>query len=184
LNSVSLRYFNAAGSDPEGRIGERHEPETHIIPLVLLEALRVRAGGDPAASGLVVHGDDYDTPDGTCIRDYVHVDDLAAAHLRAAERMVEGSLAGAHAYNLGTARGFSVLEVIESGRRVTGVAIRHRAGPRRPGDPPRLVADASAATRELAWAPRYVALDAIVATAWAWFSSRRIPERNGAVHGD
>ena len=184
LNSVSLRYFNAAGCDPDGRIGERHQPETHIIPLVLTEALRVRDGGDPGSTRLVVNGVDYDTADGTCIRDYVHVDDLAEAHLRAAERMVEGSLSGAHAYNLGTGRGFSVLEVIESGRRVTGVPIRHRTGPRRPGDPPCLVADASAATRELAWAPRYVEIDTIVATAWTWFSSRRIAEPDGALHGD
>jgi UDP-glucose-4-epimerase GalE len=177
LNSVALRYFNAAGSDPEGRIGECHDPETHIIPLVLMEALRVRAGGDPGASRLVVHGDDYGTSDGTCIRDYVHVDDLATAHLRAAERMLEGSLSGAHAFNLGTGHGFSVLEVIESGRRVTGVPIRHRVGPRRPGDPPRLVADAALAKRELSWAPRYTEIEGIVATAWAWFSKDRSERR-------
>lgn len=182
LNSVSLRYFNAAGSDPDGRIGERHDPETHLIPLVLAEALRIREGGDPMASRLIVHGDDYDTPDGTCIRDYVHVDDLAGAHLRAAERMVEGSLAGAHAFNLGTGRGFSVREVIESGGRVTGVALRYRVGPRRPGDPPRLIADASLAQRELGWAPRYTQLDPIVATAWRWFSSQGV--RKGVLHGD
>lgn len=170
-SSVVLRYFNAAGSDPEGRIGERHDPETHLIPLVLLEALRVRNGGDPAATGLTVHGDDYDTPDGTCIRDYVHVDDLAAAHLAAAERMGDGSLSGTHAYNLGTGNGFSVLEVIESARRASGVPIRYKVGPRRPGDPPRLVADSSAAREALGWAPRYRDLDGIVRTAWQWFSS-------------
>jgi UDP-glucose-4-epimerase GalE len=169
-SSVSLRYFNAAGSDPEGRIGERHDPETHIIPLTLQEALRVRAGGDPAATGLTVHGNDYDTPDGTCIRDYVHVDDLAAAHLAAAERMQDGSLVGAHAYNLGTESGFSVLDVIQSGRKATGVPIQYKVGPRRPGDPPRLVADSRAAREALGWVPRYRDLDAIVQTAWKWFS--------------
>jgi UDP-glucose-4-epimerase GalE len=169
LASVSLRYFNAAGCDPLGRIGERHEPETHLIPLVLLEARRVRAGGDPARGSLVVHGTDYDTPDGTCVRDYVHVDDLAQAHLAALERMEEGTLAGASAFNLGLGRGFSVLEVIESARRVTGIPIQWRAGPRRAGDPARLVADAGAAARALAWTPRHRELDAIVETAWRWF---------------
>jgi UDP-glucose-4-epimerase GalE len=171
LNSVALRYFNAAGSDPAGKIGERHDPETHIIPLALLEALRVRAGGDPASTSLVVFGNDYDTPDGTCIRDYVHVDDLAAAHLAAAQGMAEGKMNGARAYNLGMERGFSVLEVIESCRRVTGVAIQFRIGPRRAGDPARLVANSDAARRDLAWRPSYVELDRIVETAWRWYSS-------------
>lgn len=170
LKSVALRYFNAAGSDPEGKIGERHDPETHLIPLVLREALRVKGGGDPAATSLAVHGNDYDTPDGTCVRDYVHVDDLATAHLAAAERMMDGKSAGARAFNLGTEKGFSVLEVIESGRRVTGAPIQYRIGPRRPGDPPRLIADSSAARRELGWQPRYLELDRIVETAWRWFS--------------
>jgi UDP-glucose 4-epimerase len=118
-----------------------------------------------------VHGNDYDTPDGTCIRDYVHVDDLAAAHLAAFARMEEAS-AGALAYNLGIGKGFSVLDVIESGKRVTGVAIQYRVGPRRPGDPPRLIADSSAAARDLHWQPRYTDLDDIVATAWRWFSRK------------
>lgn len=170
LKSVSLRYFNAAGSDPEGQIGERHDPETHLIPLVLQEALRVKNRGDPAHTALVVHGDDYDTPDGTCIRDYVHVDDLAAAHLSAGEGMASGRISGAAAFNLGTEKGFSVLEVIESGRRVTGVPIQYKVGPRRPGDPPRLIANSDAARRDLEWRPRFLELDPIVATAWRWFS--------------
>ena len=178
MKSVSLRYFNAAGSDPEGRIGERHDPETHLIPLVLQEAIRVRNGGDPKDTALVVNGDDYETPDGTCIRDYVHVDDLAAAHLSAANRMLAGASAGATAYNLGTANGFSVLEVIESGRRVTGVPIQYRVGPRRAGDPPRLVASNELARRELSWNPKYLHIDAIVETAWRWFS--RSTKRAGA----
>jgi UDP-glucose-4-epimerase GalE len=173
LNSVSLRYFNAAGSDPSGAIGERHDPETHLIPLALLEAGRVKAGGDPAATTLTVFGSDYDTPDGTCIRDYVHVDDLAIAHLTAAEQMVSSKARGALAYNLGTEHGFSVLEVIESVKRVTGTPIRHKVGPRRPGDPSRLVASSEKARRELGWKARYTDLDEIVATAWKWFGARQ-----------
>jgi UDP-glucose-4-epimerase GalE len=171
LNSVSLRYFNAAGCHADGTLGERHDPETHLIPILLNEALRVSRGGDPAASPVVVNGDDYATVDGTCVRDYVHVADLASAHLAAAERMIDGRFAGALAFNLGTGRGFSVLEVIESVRRVTGVSIRHRVGPRRPGDASTLVANAVAARRELGWRPAYVDLDEIVRTAWRWFSS-------------
>jgi len=170
LASVALRYFNAAGSDPAGRIGERHDPETHLIPLALLEARRVLDGGDPTATALHVFGDDYETPDRTCIRDYVHVDDLAAAHLAAAQGMVDGTFSGFNAYNLGIGKGFSVLEVIESCRRVTGAEIQYRKAPRRAGDPPRLVADSRAAQRDLGWKPHYTELDAIVATAWRWFS--------------
>ena len=173
LASVALRYFNAAGSDPEGGIGERHDPETHLIPLALMEASRVLAGGDPARTALQVFGDDYDTPDGTCIRDYVHVDDLASAHLAAADRMADGTFTGFNAYNLGIGKGFSVLEVIESCRRVTGANIQYKSAPRRAGDPPRLVADSRAAQRDLAWQPRYKELDPIVATAWRWFSRGR-----------
>jgi len=170
MNSVALRYFNAAGSDPEGRLGERHDPETHLIPLALQEALRVRSGGNPAETALAVHGSDYPTADGTCIRDYVHVDDLATAHLAAVQALQAGKLHGANAFNLGIERGFSVLEVIESVRRVTGIDIQYKLGPRRPGDPPELVADSTAAKRDLAWVPRYVDLDQIVTTAWRWFS--------------
>ena len=177
LNSVSLRYFNAAGSDPDGEIGERHDPETHLIPLCLLEAQRVLGGGNPSATTLTVFGNDYDTPDGTCIRDYVHVDDLAAAHLTAAEQMVSGKSRGAQAFNLGTGTGFSVLEVIESCRRVTGAAIQYKMGPRRPGDPSRLVATSDKAKRELGWRPKYIELDRTVQTAWGWFSKQKQPRR-------
>jgi len=170
LASVALRYFNAAGSDPDGHIGERHDPETHLIPLALLEARRVLAGGDPASTALQVFGDDYDTSDGTCIRDYVHVDDLASAHLAAAERMADKTFSGFSAYNLGIGKGFSVLEVIDSCKRVTGARIQYRKAPRRAGDPPRLIADSQAARRDLGWVPRYTELDPIVATAWRWFS--------------
>lgn len=173
LASVSLRYFNAAGCDPEGQIGERHDPETHIIPLALQEACRVREGGEPAETSLRVFGSDYPTPDGTCIRDYVHVDDLAQAHLLAAERLVDGSLSGAHAFNLGADRGSSVLEVLDACRDVAGVAFQHRVGPRRAGDPPILVANSDAARRTLGWQPKYQDIMAIVATAWGWFSRQR-----------
>lgn len=171
LDSVALRYFNAAGSDPAGVLGERHDPETHLIPLALLEALRVRDGGDPARTTLVVHGGDYETPDGTCVRDYVHVEDLAAAHLLAAERLLLGTLPGANAFNLGADRGFSVLEVIAACRAVTGIAFQYRMGSRRPGDPPLLVADSSLARAQLGWSPSCSQLHEIVRSAWAWFSS-------------
>lgn len=169
LRSVSLRYFNAAGSDPEGRLGERHDPETHIIPLALMEARRVMEGGDPRATGLVVHGGDYATRDGTCVRDYIHVDDLAAAHLAAAERLVQDRVGSTEAYNLGNGEGFSVKEVIESCRRVTGADIRFNVGPRREGDPAELVGSATRAREVLGWRPRHARLDDIVATAWKWF---------------
>lgn len=180
LDSVALRYFNAAGSDPAGTIGERHDPETHLIPLVLLEALRVRDGGDPAQTTLVVHGGDYETPDGTCVRDYVHVEDLATAHLLAAERLVAGALPGASAFNLGADKGFSVLEVIAACRAVTRIPVEYRMGPRRPGDPPLLVADSGLARSQLGWSPSCSQLDEIVRSAWAWFSS---PARAGATKG-
>lgn len=170
LASVALRYFNAAGCDAEGELGERHEPETHLIPLALREALRVRAGGDPGATALVVNGDGFDTPDGSCIRDYVHVDDLAEAHLRAAEMMARDAAPKTRAYNLGTGRGHSVLEVIAACRAVTGIPIRFRMGPPRPGDPARLVASNALARAELGWQPRHDSLEGIVATAWRWMS--------------
>lgn len=170
LKSVSLRYFNAAGCDAEGELGERHEPETHLIPLVLREALRVRRGGDPAATGLRVHGDDFDTPDGTCIRDYVHVEDLCRAHLAAAKRLEHGQVGGTEAYNLGTERGVTVKEVIAACSAVTGIDMRYRITGRRPGDPPKLVANAAMAKRVLGWAPRYGEIEGIVATAWNYMN--------------
>lgn len=167
LRSVALRYFNAAGCDREGDLRERHEPEPHIIPLVLREAKRVLEGGDPEASGLSIFGDDYPTPDGTCVRDYVHVEDLASAHLLAAERMLAGEGEGFEAFNLGSARGVSLLELIEAARRVTGAPIVHRVRPRRPGDPPALVGSARKAEEVLGWRPAIGDIDAILASAWA-----------------
>jgi UDP-glucose 4-epimerase len=168
LKSISLRYFNAAGCDPEGVLGERHEPETHLIPLVLKEALRVQQGGNPDVTNLSVYGDDYDTPDGTCIRDYIHVQDLCNAHKSAMKLLMNGNVSGAEAYNLGNGKGFSVKEVIEACKRVTGIDIRYRVIERRPGDPPRLVGSAENAKRVLGWEPEFTLLDKIIETAWNW----------------
>ncbi len=157
LRSVSLRYFNAAGADPDGEIGEAHDPETHLIPLILEAAAGLRRK-------LTVHGTDYPTRDGTCIRDYVHVSDLADAHVRALRYLSRH--AGAAAFNLGNGKGFTVREVITAAERVTGRKVPFREGPRRPGDPPALVANAASARRNLGWKPRYPDLEAIIATAW------------------
>ena len=161
LAYAALRYFNAAGASPEGDLGEDHTPESHLIPIVLQVALGQR-------ERITVFGDDYPTPDGTCIRDYIHVDDLADAHLKALERLEAGR---GLQLNLGTGRGHSVRQVIESCRRISGRPIAVEIGPRRPGDPPELVADSSRAQAMLGWLPRYVELDAIVETAWRWHST-------------
>jgi UDP-glucose-4-epimerase GalE len=159
LRSVSLRYFNAAGADPDVETGEDHDPETHLIPL----ALEAAAGLRPR---LVIHGTDYPTRDGTCIRDYVHVADLADAHVLALRYLAKNP--GASAFNLGNGGGFTVREVIAAAEQVTGRKIRVRSGPRRPGDPPALVGNAALARRKLGWKPRYRELEAIIATAWRW----------------
>jgi UDP-glucose 4-epimerase len=153
-----LRYFNAAGADPDGLLGEDHEPEEHLIPL----AIRAASGGTP----LTVFGEDYDTPDGTCVRDYVHVADLADAHLLALARLEAGGPSGA--YNLGGGSGVSVRQVIETVGRVAGRPVPHSIGPRRPGDPARLVASNARARAELGWAPSRSELSTIVETAWRW----------------
>jgi UDP-glucose 4-epimerase len=160
LRFVALRYFNAAGAT--ALVGEHHEPETHLIPL----ALRAATGRGAA---LTVFGSDYDTPDGTAIRDYVHVSDLADAHLLALEHLRGGG--GSQFLNLGTGTGFSVLEVIETARRVTGRDVPHTIGPRRAGDPPRLVADAARARDVLRWSPKQPALETIVRSAWGWMQA-------------
>jgi UDP-glucose 4-epimerase len=157
IRSVALRYFNAAGADESGLIGEDHDPEEHLIPL----AMAAVRGGTP----LTVFGDDYNTPDGTCIRDYVHVSDLADAHVRALARLQAG--APSAAYNLGTGDGVTVKQVLDTIRQVAGREVPHSIGPRRPGDPERLVASNARARRDLDWAPR-LSLDTIVRTAWEW----------------
>ncbi len=170
FRSITLRYFNAAGADPMQRAGERHQPETHLIPLALLEAQRVKAGGNPHDTNLTVFGDEFATSDGTCVRDYVHVSDVCRAHLLAARRIL--SLQGSHAevFNLANGSGFTVREVIESCRSMSGQPIQYNVGPRRPGDPDRLVGDASLAARELGWEPQIPRLDDMILTAWAWMN--------------
>ena len=163
LRSVSLRYFNAAGARPDGTLGEDHEPETHLIPLVL----RAAAG---RAQGIKVFGTDYDTPDGTCIRDYIHVDDLASAHLLALTAMERPN--ATLAYNVGTGRGYSVREIIDASERVTGRGIAVEEVARRPGDPPALYADNRKIREELGWEPKYTDAESIVRTAWNWHARR------------
>ena len=161
LRYCCLRYFNAAGADPEGRIGEDHTPETHLIPIVLQVALGQR-------EDIRINGDDYPTPDGTCVRDYVHVSDLADAHLLAYQALTERPVLH---YNLGNGRGHSIVEVIASAQTITGQPIPTSAGPRRPGDPAELIADTAAIRAELGWQPRFDDLDTIVETAWRWHQS-------------
>jgi UDP-glucose-4-epimerase GalE len=167
LRSVSLRYFNAAGADESGEIGEMHDPETHLIPLAL-------AASAANAPELKIYGSDYPTSDGTCVRDYIHVNDLADAHVRALQYLethgaekCRDENGGSLAINLGTGRGHSVLEIIQAAERATGRKVRRTIGPRRPGDPPILVADAAKAQRVLGWTAQRSLAD-IVASAWTW----------------
>lgn len=158
---AALRYFNAAGASPDGGIGEDHDPESHLIPIVLQTALGQR-------DHVTIYGSDWNTPDGTCVRDYIHVDDLGSAHLAALERLELGK---GLCVNLGTGNGFSVRQIIEACRAVTGHDIPAIEGERRPGDPPELVADASLAREKLGWTPKYTHPEQIIATAWAWHSA-------------
>ncbi|MGE0041758.1 MAG: UDP-glucose 4-epimerase GalE [Vicinamibacterales bacterium] len=158
LRAIALRYFNAAGADPEGEIGEDHDPEIHLIPL----AIRAATGGAP----LRIYGEDYPTPDGTCQRDYVHVSDLATAHVLALDAL--GAGAPSATYNVGTGRPHSVREVIEAVGRVVGAPVQWTGAPRRPGDPARLFAAGGRLARELGWAPARADIDTIVADAWRW----------------
>ncbi len=163
LKSCSLRYFNAAGADPDCEIGEDHDPETHLIPLVLDAAL----GRRPRVE---IYGSDYETPDGTAIRDYIHVQDLAEAHVRAIQYLRDGG--ESVALNLGTGHGHTVLEVVQAAERIARRPVPHRIVGRRAGDPPALVADARRARAVLGWEPKISDLDSILATAWAWHSRR------------
>ena len=163
LSYNSLRYFNAAGADPEGEVGENHNPETHLIPLVLDVAAGKR-------KDIKIFGNDYPTADGTCIRDYIHVTDLARAHVLALERLLDG--AASDFYNLGQGQGFSVKEVVEHASKVTGQDIASVYEDRRPGDPPVLVASNTKAIKGLDWHPEYTNLDDIIRTAWNWHSKQ------------
>lgn len=158
IKSCCLRYFNACGAHPDGHIGEAHDPETHLIPLVLQVALGQR-------EAIEIYGTDYDTPDGACIRDYVHVLDLARAHILAFEALQHGE---SRVYNLGSGSGYSVREVIECARKVTGCAIPAIEAPRRPGDLPVLIADSAKISAELGWQAEYKSLESIIQTAWNW----------------
>jgi UDP-glucose 4-epimerase len=157
LRSACLRYFNAAGADAKGRIGEDHEPETHLIPLAIDAVLERR-------QPLAVFGSDYETPDGTCIRDYIHVEDLADAHIRVLDQLAHHSVR----YNVGTGRGYSVTEIIESVGRIAGRPVPSYPAPRRMGDPAILIAGAEALRADTGWSPRYTDLDKVVATAFQW----------------
>ena len=161
LRAISLRYFNAAGAALDGSMGEAHEPATHLIT----NGIKSILGQQP----FTLFGSDYDTPDGTCIRDYIHVLDIASAHVTALRHLVGGGAGGA--YNVGTGEGNSNLEVIETIKSVSGHDLQVTLGPRRPGDPPRLVADATLLSNELGWQPRYSDLQTIVKSAWAWQST-------------
>jgi len=163
LTSCSLRYFNAAGAGKEGDTGEVHEPETHLIPLVLEAAARKIAY-------VSVFGDDYDTKDGTCIRDYIHVSDLADAHVKALQYLENQN--GCFCFNLGNGAGYSVSDVISAARKLTGREIAARIMPRRPGDPPVLVGDATLAQRELGWRSQHSSLETMISTAWQWITAR------------
>ena len=166
LRSVRFRYFNAAGADPQGHLGEDHAPETHLIPLVLLAALGQR-------ESISIFGTDYPTPDGTCIRDYIHVTDLADAHVRGLEYLLQGG--ETNVFNLGNGNGFSVREVIEAARQVTQRPIKAIECDRRPGDPPSLVGSSEKARTLLGWQPQYADLDVILQHAWQWHQRRHQP---------
>jgi len=159
LKSVSLRYFNAAGADPEGELGERHIPETHLIPLVLQAASGRR-------DNITIFGTDYDTPDGTCIRDYIHINDLCSAHLLGLEHLVAGG--ETKAYNMGNGTGYSIKELIDVAKQVTGSDFTVLMGERRDGDPARLVADSTLLQKELGWRPEFADLGVIIRHAWEW----------------
>ncbi|MBX6313067.1 MAG: UDP-glucose 4-epimerase GalE, partial [Isosphaeraceae bacterium] len=172
FGTATLRYFNACGASDQAEIGEDHTPETHLIPLILQVALGHR-------EAISIFGTDYPTPDGTCIRDYIHVDDLADAHIRVLERIEPGK---SLVYNVATGQGYSVREVLDAARRVTGHPIPAVERPRRPGDPPVLIASPVAIQRDLGWKPRYVEIEAIIASAWRWHSRHPQGYRDRAIH--
>ena len=159
-----MRYFNAAGAHISGKIGEDHSPETHLIPIILQTALGQR-------EKMFIFGDDYDTPDGTCVRDYIHVTDLADAHIKALEKLFKTNESGI--YNLGNGKGFSVKEVIEKAKKVTGKDFKVEIEARRNGDPSTLIASSEKAIKELGWKPKFNTLDKIIETAWNWHKDHK-----------
>jgi UDP-glucose 4-epimerase len=171
IRSVSLRYFNAAGCDPDGELGENHDPETHLIPLVLDAAL----GRLPLVE---IYGDDYPTPDGSCIRDFVHVTDLADAHIRSLQYLTGGG--SSTAFNIGTGKGYSVKQVIHAAERVCGRSIPSKISSRRAGDPPELVAAADKIRRETGWSAHHSSLEEILETAWKW--QKRLRNSSNPAH--
>ncbi|MBF0109119.1 MAG: UDP-glucose 4-epimerase GalE [Magnetococcales bacterium] len=173
IRHVILRYFNAAGADILGSLGEDHRPETHLIPLVLQAALE-------SQEPLHIFGADYDTPDGTCIRDYIHVNDLAEIHCRALKHLEEGG--DSEIFNVGTGSGHSIMEIIELARKITQRKVTTIIGPRRSGDPSRLVADSGKARQALNWHPRYSDLETILATTWSWILKQHHQKRNQDQH--
>ena len=173
IRSIRLRYFNAAGADPEGELGEDHAPEIHLIP----RAFEAASGGEP----LLVFGEDYPTPDGTCLRDYIHVVDLADAHVRALGRLEAGGASAT--YNLGTEQPSSVRDVIAAVERVTGRTVAYQSAPRRPGDPATLYASAERIRGDLGWIPTRPALETIVADAWRWHSTHPLGYRSNSIAG-
>lgn len=164
IKFVALRYFNAAGAHTSGKIGEDHNPETHLIPIILQTALGQR-------EKMFIFGDDYDTPDGTCVRDYIHVTDLADAHIKALEKLFKTNKSGI--YNLGNGKGFSVKEVIEKAKKVTGKDFKVEIEARRSGDPSTLIASSEKAIKELGWQPKFNTLDKIIETAWNWHKDHK-----------
>lgn len=164
IKFVALRYFNAAGAHISGKIGEDHSPETHLIPIILQTALGQR-------EKMFIFGDDYDTPDGTCVRDYIHVTDLADAHIKALEKLFKTNESGI--YNLGNGKGFSVKEVIEKAKKVTGKDFKVEIEARRSGDPSTLIASSEKAIKELGWKPKFNTLDKIIETAWNWHKDHK-----------
>lgn len=165
MKAIALRYFNVAGASLDGELGEDHDPETHIIPLALM------AARDPSRQ-LEILGTDYPTPDGTCVRDFIHVEDLAAAHVSALGLLMEDAVDGFEGLNLGTGEGYSVRQIVDEVHRLTNRTVRIVEAPRRPGDPPVLVADASAAYGRLGWRPVHSDIDTMIGSAWRWFSRR------------
>jgi UDP-glucose 4-epimerase len=179
LSSISLRYFNAAGADRLLRCGESHDPETHIIPKILEEALRVKDGGDPSKTKLKIYGGNLQTKDGSCVRDFVHVEDIATAHLKAAHKLFSSGANGSEIFNLSNGSGYSVQEVIESCRRITGQPIYYEVDNPRLGDPQILIGNSDKAQRLLDWSCEIPELDDIVDSAWKWLLKNKQPNIGG-----